>query len=58
MATHSVFMPEKFHGQRSWQATIHAAAKSWIQLSDPTTKLFIKISSHLPVNYIELSITS
>ena len=29
-----VFLPGKFHGQRSWQATVHGVAKSWTQLSD------------------------
>ena len=29
-----VFLPEKFHGQRSLQATVHGATKSQTQLSD------------------------
>ena len=29
-----VFLPGKFHGQRSWQATVHGVAKSWTHLSD------------------------
>ena len=28
-----VFLPGKFHRQRSWQATVHGVAKSWTRLS-------------------------
>jgi len=29
-----VFLPRKFHGQRTWWATVHGVAKSQTQLSD------------------------
>ena len=33
-ATTPVLSPRQFHGQRSWQATVLGASKSWTQLSD------------------------
>ena len=27
------FLPEKSHGQRSWQATVHGVTKSWTELT-------------------------
>ena len=30
----AVFLPGKYHGQRSLVDIVHEAAKSWIQLSD------------------------
>ena len=33
MATHSIFLPGKFHGQRS---LVHGVAKSWITMSTNT----------------------
>ena len=33
----AVFLPGKSHGQRNLEATVHGAAKSWIQLSNSTT---------------------
>ena len=32
-ATTPVFLPGEFHGQRSWQVTIHGVSKSWTRLS-------------------------
>ena len=33
MATAPVFLPGKFHGQTTWQTTVHVVTKSWIWLS-------------------------
>ena len=32
----SVFLPGKFHGQRSWRAAVHRLTKSWTRLRDWT----------------------
>ena len=34
MATHSVLLPEKVHGQRSLAATVHGVTKNQTQPSD------------------------
>ena len=34
MATHSVLLPEKFHGQRSLAATVHGVTKNQTKPSD------------------------
>ena len=47
MATHSVFTPEKSHGQRSLTVMVHGVAKSQTHLSNKTTNTYYSICGTL-----------
>ena len=54
-----VFLPEEFHGQRSWQATVYGVAKSrawlsdWTQFNLRTTPCYWHCYSHLTTEVTE-----
>jgi len=51
-----VFLPEKFYGQRSWQARVHGVAKSWTWLTTYTyICLYCKVTKYSQPKSWELS---